>query len=73
MERRFCACRNARDIVEKLNKALVGMTQEKATSEKMAALGFDAFGSTPDELGVFVATELVKWSKLVKNANIQPE
>lgn len=69
----FAPAGTPRDIVEKLNKALVGMTQEKATSEKMAALGFDAFGSTPDELGVFVATELVKWSKLVKNANIQPE
>lgn len=61
------------DIVEKLNKALVKMTNDKAAREKLATLGFDAFGSTPDELGAFVATELVKWNKLVKNAGIQPE
>jgi tripartite-type tricarboxylate transporter receptor subunit TctC len=69
----FAPAGTPREIVDKLNMALVKMTQDKVTREKMAALGFDAFGSTPDELGAFVATELVKWNKLVKNAGIQPD
>ncbi|MGH6638437.1 MAG: Bug family tripartite tricarboxylate transporter substrate binding protein [Polaromonas sp.] len=69
----FAPAGTPKDIVGQLNKALVRIAGDKAARERFAGLGFDAFGSTPDELGVFVATELVKWTKLVKNAGIQPE
>ncbi|CKU00127.1 Uncharacterised protein [Mycobacterium tuberculosis] len=39
----------------------------------MAKLGFDAFGSTPEELGAFTVSELAKWKKLIQAAGIQPE
>ena len=69
----FAPAGTPRDVIEKLNKALVKIATDKLAREKFAGLGFDAFGSTPDELGVFVATELVKWTKLIKNAGIQAE
>ncbi|MFC5523193.1 Bug family tripartite tricarboxylate transporter substrate binding protein [Polaromonas jejuensis] len=69
----FAPAGTPKDVVGKLNKALVRIASDKVAREKFAGLGFDAFGSTSDELGVFVATELVKWTKLVKNAGIQPE
>ena len=69
----FAPAETPLDVITKLNKALVKIVNDKAMREKFAGLGFDAFGSTPDELGVFVATELVKWTKLIKNAGIQAE
>ena len=62
-----------KDIVAQINKALVHIASDPAAREKFANLGFDAFGSTPEELTAFVAAELVKWTRLIKNAGIQPE
>jgi tripartite-type tricarboxylate transporter receptor subunit TctC len=36
-------------------------------------MGIDAFTSTPEELGEYVKSEIQKWSRLVKDAGIQPE
>ena len=41
--------------------------------ERTSKLGFDAFGSTPEELGAFTVSELAKWKKLIQAAGIQPE
>jgi tripartite-type tricarboxylate transporter receptor subunit TctC len=41
--------------------------------ERIAALGFEAFSSTPDELGEFIKVQLVKWTDMIKNAGIEPE
>jgi tripartite-type tricarboxylate transporter receptor subunit TctC len=36
-------------------------------------IGFEAFGSTPEELGAFVKDQLVRTSRMVKEAGIEPE
>jgi len=41
--------------------------------ERLAGLGMDTVAGTPDELGQFQKAEVVKWSKIVKEANIKPE
>ena len=41
--------------------------------KRMAVIGFEAFSSTPQELGDFVKVQLGKWGKMVKDAGIQPE
>ena len=60
-------------IVNKLNVALVEIVQDPAIRERLAAIGFDAFGSTPEELKNFVSSELIKWAKLIKDAGIEPQ
>lgn len=69
----FAPAGTPRDIVLKLNKALSGMANSAAFRERVAKLGFDAFGSTPEELGAFTVSELGKWKKLIQAAGIQPE
>ena len=69
----FAPAGTPRDIVLKLNKALSGMANSTAFRERVAKLGFDAFGSTPEELGAFTVSELAKWKKLIQAAGIQPE
>jgi len=35
--------------------------------------GFEAVGGTAESFAAFLRTELVKWGKLIKQANIRPE
>ncbi|WP_390348375.1 Bug family tripartite tricarboxylate transporter substrate binding protein [Variovorax boronicumulans] len=69
----FAPAGTPRDVVLKLNKALSEMANGAAFRERVSKLGFDAFGSTPEELGAFTVSELAKWKKLIQAAGIQPE
>src|SRR5216683_8417338 len=40
---------------------------------QIGQIGFELFGSTPEELGDFVKTQLVRTSRMVKDAGIEPE
>ncbi|MDL9999523.1 tripartite tricarboxylate transporter substrate binding protein [Variovorax sp. J22P240] len=62
-----------KDIVARLNQSLAAMANGPVFRERVAKLGFDAFGSTPEELGTFTVAELAKWKKLIDAAGIQPE
>lgn len=61
------------EIIDVHNREFVKIVTRKDIVDRFAGLEFDAFGSTPKELGVFVASELVRWAKMVKDAGIQPE
>ena len=69
----FAPAGTPRDVVLKLNKVLAAMANGAAFRERVSKLGFDAFGSTPEELGAFTVAELAKWKKLIQAAGIQPE
>jgi len=60
-------------VVERLNRELVAIATSKQHAAQFHALGFEPFGSTPAELNQFVVAELQKWSRLAKDAGIQPE
>ena len=49
---------------------IVGLPDVK---ERLAALGFEAVANTPDEFAAQIKTELVKWAKVVREANIKAE
>jgi tripartite-type tricarboxylate transporter receptor subunit TctC len=55
-----------RDIVERLNGAVVAITQAQAYRERMAAQGYDAESSTPQQLAARVKSELARFGKLIK-------
>ncbi|MGO4326632.1 tripartite tricarboxylate transporter substrate binding protein [Cupriavidus sp. 2TAF22] len=61
------------EVVDKLNQALSRIASSKEVAPRFEALGFEAFGQSPKQFSGFVAGELVKWTKLVKDAGIQPE
>ena len=60
-------------IIDVLNREFVKIVTRKDIVDRFTALGFNAFGSTPQELSAFVASEISRWKKLVKDAGIQPE
>ena len=60
-------------IVAKLNAEVNAILKTPAFRERLAASGADAGGGTPKEFGGFVATEVVKWLRVAREAKIQPE
>ena len=61
------------DIAQKMNRALNDAMGKPDVREKIAALGFELAGSTPDEMGKFLQEQLVAWAKAFKDAGMQPE
>jgi tripartite-type tricarboxylate transporter receptor subunit TctC len=61
------------DIVTRLNTELRKIIGDPKVKAQMANIGFEAFSSAPEELGEFVKVQLVKWSKMIKDAGIEPE
>ena len=42
-------------------------------SQALVRLGTQPLSMTPDEFGAFIRSETVKYAKVIKAANIQPE
>lgn len=58
------------EIVDKLNKAVVGIMIEKDVIKHMAALSAEPEPQTPEQFGRYINADIAKWSKLVKEENI---
>jgi tripartite-type tricarboxylate transporter receptor subunit TctC len=41
--------------------------------EKFAKLGFEPVGSTPEEFAAQIKSEIPKWGKVIRDANIRVE
>jgi tripartite-type tricarboxylate transporter receptor subunit TctC len=61
------------EVIAQLNAELRKIIDDPQTKARIAAMGFEAFSSSPDELGAFVKVQLVKWTKMIKEAGIEPE
>jgi len=60
-------------IVTQLNRELRKIIDDPDVKSKLGNVGFEAFSSTPTEFEDFVKVQLSKWSKMVRDAGIQPE
>ena len=63
----------SKDVVDKLNATIGQALKSKETQDKLAGIGIQPMIMTTDQLKTFMATEVSKWVRLVKEANIQPE
>jgi tripartite-type tricarboxylate transporter receptor subunit TctC len=62
-----------KDYVRRLNAAVVRALKSRAMQDKLMELGFDIVGNTPEEFGVWIRREMVKWDKVVKDAGVRVE
>jgi tripartite-type tricarboxylate transporter receptor subunit TctC len=69
----FVPAGTPRDIIQRLNAALVKALASPALKERLASQGAEARPSTPEELGKFVREDLAKWRKVVQKAGIKLE
>jgi tripartite-type tricarboxylate transporter receptor subunit TctC len=60
-------------IVAKLNKAIVAALGQSEFLEWVASNATEAVPSTPKEFASYIKTETVKWSKIIKDANVKVE
>jgi tripartite-type tricarboxylate transporter receptor subunit TctC len=57
--------------LDKLSAAVRAALQKKDVVDRLAALGSEARGSTPEEFTAFLKAETVKWNDVMKLANIK--
>ena len=63
-----------RPIVERLANEIQALLAEKDVQEKLANIGFEVSPSkSPEEFSKYVSDQLALWSRLIRQANIQPE
>ena len=62
-----------RVIVEKLNRVTVGVLNSQETRQKLQANGIDPLPSTSADYAAFLRSEIGKWTKVIRAANIPPQ
>lgn len=63
-----------RPIVDRLNVEVLAVLAEKDVQEKLANIGFEVWPSkSPEEFAQYVGDQLALWTRLIKDAGIQPE
>jgi tripartite-type tricarboxylate transporter receptor subunit TctC len=61
------------DVIALLNRELnAGLTDPKIKA-KLADLGGTVIAGSPADFGRLIASEIEKWAKVIKFANIKPE
>ena len=63
----------AKEVVDKLNAATTTALAQPELKARLASIGITPMPMAPEPLKTFIATEITKWTRLVKDANIQPE
>jgi tripartite-type tricarboxylate transporter receptor subunit TctC len=69
----FAPAGTPKPIVERLNKEIAQILKMPDIVAKLADLGLEPVGGSPEELGQFQKAEIEKWAKVVKEANVKPE
>ena len=60
-------------IVNRLNAEFVKALRTPDVKERLTSLGFEIAGSTPEEYGAYIKSEIKKWAKVVKASGAKPE
>jgi tripartite-type tricarboxylate transporter receptor subunit TctC len=62
-----------KDIVDKIAAEMARALKQPAVRERLAALGAEAVGNTPEEFAAYCRTELAKWSKIVRESGAKAD
>jgi len=60
-------------IVRKLHLETVKALAQSDVRAKLADLGFEIIGNSPDEFAAVIKSEIPKWAKLIKESGIKPD
>lgn len=69
----FAPAGTPREVVEKINREVVGILQLPEVKERFAALGADAVGNTPAQFATFLDVEIEKWANVIKQSGTTAE
>ena len=62
-----------KDIVNKVSAEIAKALQQPAVRERLAALGAEPVGNTPEEFAAYCQSELAKWSKIVRESGARAD
>jgi tripartite-type tricarboxylate transporter receptor subunit TctC len=69
----FAPAGTAAEIVARLNAEIRKIVENPQVKAQIGQIGFEVFGSTPEDLGEFVKDQLARTSRMVRDAGIEPE
>lgn len=69
----FVPAGTSRGVIGRLNAELRTIIDDVQVKSHLGTIGFDAFSSTPAELGRLAESELVHWREMIKDAGIEPQ
>ena len=61
-----------RPILDKVRAASLQVLADPEVLKKLAAIGLEPVGNTPEETRARIAADIPKWAKVIKDANIKP-
>jgi len=61
------------EIITRLRREMATALKDPAVTERLAGLGAEPVGNTPEEFAAMIKSETAKWGKIVKEANITAE
>jgi tripartite-type tricarboxylate transporter receptor subunit TctC len=61
------------DVVNTLNRAVVKGLRAPDTQAFFANMGIEAGGTTPQEFGAFIKSEMIKWAKVVRESGARAD
>ena len=62
-----------KELGKRLSTEVAKAVRSQLATERLGEQGFDAVGSTPEEFSAFLEQELVKYTRIVKQANVKVE
>ena len=62
-----------RPIIERVRSALLDALADPAVNNRLASLGAERVGSTPEEHEAITRSEIAKWIKVTRQAGIEPQ
>ena len=62
-----------KDVAEKLSASIGQALQQPEVKNRLALFGLSPMPMSPDQLRSFINSEIPKWLRMAKEANIQPE
>jgi tripartite-type tricarboxylate transporter receptor subunit TctC len=63
--------RTASDVTTRMSSAMAQALKTPEVEHKLVDLGFDPIGGTPEEYARVISSEMDKWSRVIKAANIR--
>jgi tripartite-type tricarboxylate transporter receptor subunit TctC len=69
----FAPAGTPKAVVDAVHAQAVKALQVPEVRERMAALGIDPVGNTPEQLGAILRTDLDKWTAVAKSAGVKAE
>jgi tripartite-type tricarboxylate transporter receptor subunit TctC len=62
-----------KDVISRLHAESVKLLALADVKQRLDATGFESFGTTPEQFGAYIRSEVEKWGKVVRAAGVRVE